>query len=173
VTVHLRDLFPNMYVQLGPKFRQLKVAGQICINPVLYCYENAQIWRPLQVDSTETQATRFEIVAAGQDAYNRALPLKIPSLSIKEEFPVVKAKRRPVIVLRLADSDHDDSGGIGSASRPLPMVMPLYASKMRLEDKSIPVIFLPGFRGWSFPGICSFQRMELPCRKTLYCYFPG
>lgn len=150
--VYLHDLIPNMYEKLGPKFRQQKVVGQICMTPILYCYENAQIWRPLQTDATGTQAGRFEIVAAGQDAYDRALPLKIPSLSIKEEFPVVRAKRRPVIVIRVADSGHGDTtGSAGTASRPLPMVIPLYS----VEDSV-------GMQKYATDFLARVQKLEFP-----------
>ena len=150
--IYLRDLFPNPYEKLGPNFKQLKVAGQICITPILYCYENTQIWRPCQTDATGTQASRFEIVSAGHDAYDRALPLKSPPLSIKEEFSVVRAKRRPVIIIRVAKSGQGQITGIaGSASRPLPMVLPLYSVEDLVGRQKYPSDFLARVQQLEYP----------------------
>src|SRR5882762_6304475 len=92
-----------MYSDLGLGFRSQKVTGQICSCPVLYCYENRKIWRPCETDETGTQAFRFKIVSEGADAYDRSSPLKNPDLSIHEEFPVVKSKKRPVVVVKLPE----------------------------------------------------------------------
>ncbi|MDA2914787.1 hypothetical protein MYX77_12710, partial [Acidobacteriia bacterium AH_259_A11_L15] len=44
-------------------------------------------------------AKNFEIVSAGADAFRRQTPLQSPKLEAYEEFPVVTAKKRPVILI--------------------------------------------------------------------------
>jgi hypothetical protein len=152
VAILLRDLVTSLYEKLGPKFRHAKVVGQLCVTPILYCYENAQIWRPCETDGTRTQASRFEIVAAGGDAYDRPLPLKTPTLSIHEEFPVVRAKRRPVVLIRVAESaDAGTSSGSLSATRPLPMVIPLYSVEDSTGRQKFPADFLARVQRLEFP----------------------
>jgi hypothetical protein len=131
MTVLLRELVSSMYASIGPTHRSQRVVGQICIAPVLYCYENRRIWRPCETDETGTQASRFHIVSEGADAYNRSSPLKNPDLSVREEFTVVKGKRRPVVIVKLPDGPVLGSA-LPSASRPLPVVLPLYS----VEDSS-------------------------------------
>lgn len=151
MTVLLRDIVANVYEKLGPKYRQEKAIGQLCDTPILYCYENSQIWRPCETDVTGTHASRFEIVAAGSDAYDRELPLKAPSLSIKEEFAVVRAKRRPVVVVRLADGTSKADAGLSAATRLLPMVIPLYGVEDDLGRQKCPPVFLERVQQLEFP----------------------
>jgi hypothetical protein len=150
VAIFLRDLVTNSYEKLGPRFRHVKVVGQLCVAPILYCYENTQIWRPCETDSTRTQASRFEIVAAGGDAYDRALPLKIPSLSIHEEFPVVRAKHRPVVLIKVVEGEVAGTGSL-SATRSLPMVIPLYSVEDSMGRQKFPTDFLARVQRLEFP----------------------
>jgi hypothetical protein len=46
--------------------------------------ENLQLWRPAQYDASQTAATDFHIVAAGQDAFARAVPLYSPKFETNE-----------------------------------------------------------------------------------------
>jgi hypothetical protein len=81
------------------------VRGQLCYTFVPYATENLQLWRPTQYDASQTAATDFRIAAASQDAFARAVPLHSPKLETNEEFVVMKAKRRPVIVVSPAPPD--------------------------------------------------------------------
>jgi hypothetical protein len=45
-------------------------------------------------------ATQFRITAAGQDAFRRTLPLQVPRLETNEEFLVLRAKVRPVVLIQ-------------------------------------------------------------------------
>lgn len=147
----LRDLVPSLYDKLGPNFKSQKVVGQLCDTPILYRYENCQIWRPCSTDDTGTQASRFEIVAAGADAYERELPLKIPALSIREEFPVVRAKRRPVILIKLADVAPASETGSLAATKGLPMVIPLYGVVDDMGRQKLSRDFLERVQRLEFP----------------------
>lgn len=76
--------------------------GQVFWTHAYYPHENLELWRPV-MDSTEptkTIASQFRITAAGQDAFKRTLPLQVPRLETNEEFIVVRAKVRPVILIQ-------------------------------------------------------------------------
>jgi hypothetical protein len=150
MTVFLRELVSAMYADIGLTYRSQRVAGQICVTPVLYSYENRRIWRPCETDETGTQASRFRIVSEGADAYNRSSPLKSPDLSVREEFPVIKAKRRPVLIVKMPDVSVSGSSQ-PSASRPLPVVLPLYS----VED-------LSGRAKYEAQFLARAQQLEFP-----------
>ena len=61
-----------------------------------------ELWRPVEdlTERTKTAATQFRITAAGQDAFKRSLPLHSPKLETNEEFVVVRAKIRPVVLIQ-------------------------------------------------------------------------
>lgn len=76
--------------------------GQIFWTHAYYPHENLELWRPA-LDSTEptkTIASQFRITPAGKDAFRRNLPLHVPKLETNEEFIVVRAKRRPVVLVQ-------------------------------------------------------------------------
>lgn len=83
----LRDLVPSLYDKLGPNFKSQKVVGQLCDTPILYRYENCQIWRPCSTDDTGTQASRFEIVAAGKDGAPSEVALRMFSAVLCGPIP--------------------------------------------------------------------------------------
>jgi hypothetical protein len=95
--------------------------GQICWTHAYYSHENLEFWRP-QFDPgepTRTIASKFNIAPKGADAFSRAYPLHAPKLEIDEEFIVLRAKRRPVILLRAAKpwADVDNKGFRGKIQR--------------------------------------------------------
>lgn len=75
--------------------------GHIYRTPAYYPHENLQFWRPVTYlsDVTKSQATTFEICDAGADRFSHTYPLSKPKLDSHEEFIVIKAKIRPVILL--------------------------------------------------------------------------
>jgi hypothetical protein len=76
--------------------------GQVFWTHAYYPHENLELWRPVidPNDPTKTIATNFRIVAAGRDAFKRTIPLHVPKLETNEEFLVVRAKRRPVVLIQ-------------------------------------------------------------------------
>lgn len=145
-----RDVVSAFYTDIGLTYRTQKVVGQICFVPVLYCYENRKLWRPCETDETGTQATRFQIVSEGSDAYRRASPLKNPDLSVLEEFPVVKAKKRPVVLVKLPPPALSGAN-FSSAARPLPVVLPLYSVEDSAGRAKIDAQILARFQQLEFP----------------------
>jgi hypothetical protein len=92
----------GFYQQLPLNYRTELSFGQFCWTHALYTYENLQIWRPHPDynDLTTTIATTFRIESVGEDAFKRGLPLGAPKLQQNEEFIVVRAKKRPVVLIR-------------------------------------------------------------------------
>ncbi len=76
--------------------------GQIFRTHAYYPHENLELWRPVPdpTEPTKTMASQFRITAAGQDAFKRNLPLHAPKLETNEEFLVVRAKVRPVVLIQ-------------------------------------------------------------------------
>jgi hypothetical protein len=97
--VALHEYISPFYVKLANDYASKLVFGQICVTAVLYSYENREIWRPVGLDASGTSATTFKIEAKPGDAYRSGSLLHTPKLEAYEEFPVLRAKRRPVIVL--------------------------------------------------------------------------
>ncbi len=76
-----------------------------------------------------------------------------------EEFPVVRAKRRPVILIRpTSETDHETSVDLPSASRPLPLIAPLYGVADAMGRQKYSTEFLAECNYWSIRVTFSFQR---------------
>lgn len=97
--VFLDDLITPFYERIGGGFRQAYRRGRVFRVPVGYTFEHRELWRPVQYDESRTSASSFRIVASPADAFARDTPLASPQLATNEEFIVVRAKRRPVILL--------------------------------------------------------------------------
>jgi len=80
---------------------QLKF-GRICWTHAYYPHEQLQFFRPVPDpgETTRTMASKFQIEGAGSDAFHRSLPLAVPKLETNEEFLVVRAKIRPVVMIQ-------------------------------------------------------------------------
>jgi hypothetical protein len=76
--------------------------GQIFWTHAYYPHENLELWRPVldPAEPTKTMAAQFRITTAGQDAFKRTLPLHVPRLETNEEFIVLRAKVRPVVLIQ-------------------------------------------------------------------------
>ena len=124
----LQELVSDFYAKLGLDYRAKLVAGQICEAPVLYCYENSEIWRPLDLDNSGTSASLFGQIARPGDAYQSNRLLHSPRLGAHEEFPVTRAKRRPVIVLMPQQDQIElkETRGMMKVNKKLVTVAPCY-----------------------------------------------
>src|SRR5258708_27196534 len=76
--------------------------GQFFKTHAYYPHENLELWRPVPdpAEPTKTIASQFRITAAGTDAFRRVLPLHAPKLETNEEFIVIRAKARPVVLIQ-------------------------------------------------------------------------
>jgi hypothetical protein len=82
--------------------RALFTFGQIFVTHAYYPHENLQLWRPVidPGEPTQSIAEVFRLEAARADAFRRRFPLRVPELQSNEEFIALRAKKRPVILLR-------------------------------------------------------------------------
>ena len=100
--------------------------GQMFWTHAYYPHENLELWRPVPdpAEPTKTIASQFRITAAGKDAFSRSLPLHVPRLETNEEFIVVRAKVRPVILIQteLPLAGVDNKGYRGRIQRHRPLI---------------------------------------------------
>jgi len=93
------EIVDNFFEELGSGYRGAYKRGQLFWTPVFYNKEHLELWRPKNYDNTKTYASEFIQTSSTSDAFNRQIPLYAPKLEINEEFVVVTAKRRPVILI--------------------------------------------------------------------------
>jgi len=91
----------DFYKKLPLGYHRNYSLGQIFKTHAYYPHENLEIWRPIPdpTEPTKTIASNFQITAAGSDAFKRGIPLASPKLETNEEFLVVRAKIRPVVLV--------------------------------------------------------------------------
>jgi hypothetical protein len=100
--MYIDEWFGNdFYKQLPLGFHQHFSFGQFFRTHAYYPHENLELWRPISDpnEPTKTIASQFQIIAAGKDAFRRSIPLASPKLETNEEFLVVRAKVRPVVLV--------------------------------------------------------------------------
>jgi hypothetical protein len=134
--VFLDDLIDEFYEPVGANYRNTYERGQLCWVHINYADEALKIWRPSGLDDSQTTVNTFKQENAPGDAFNRGYPLYIPPLQSHEEFVVVKAKRRPVIILNPAPSDPGIRGlRGGKIYRPICTVGPVFSLTDRTSGK--------------------------------------
>jgi hypothetical protein len=130
--------------------------GQFFWTHSYYPHENLELWRPVPDpdEKTKTTATTFRIEAAGQDAFRRGLPLATPKLETNEEFLVVRAKWRPVILIvpEIPLPDVDNRGFRGKVHRRRCLVAQIFGLA---DSKTRQAQFSPSF-------VDRVRRMEFP-----------
>ena len=154
----------DFYKKLPLGYHQQFSFGQLFRTHAYYPHENLELWRPVPDpnEPTKTIASHFQIVAAGQDAFRRNIPLASPKLETNEEFLVVRAKMRPVVLVmpEAASFGVDNKGYRGRVQRHLCLVGQVFGL---VDSKTNRVEFNPSFidrlRKMEFP-----QLMFLPAR---------
>lgn len=152
--VFLDDLIDPFYQRLGADFRRSVARGQIFRIHVGYTRENLEVWRPTNYDESQTSASQFRQLAAPGDAFARTAPLHTPRLETNEEFLVVRAKRRPVIMLSPTPPAPEvpRMRGGGRIHRPLALVVPIYSLANRhTGEPKYPAVFIERLRTLAYP----------------------
>src|SRR3989442_10011219 len=150
----LEDLVDPFYEPVGQTFRNLYVRGQILYVHFGYTQQNLELWRPTGFDPSATAATSFRIVTAPGDAFNRGAPLHTPRLETNEEFPVIRTKRRPVILMSPSTPVRHAElvRGGGRVHRPLAIVVPVFSLVNRLTNQlKYDPQFIERMRALEFP----------------------
>jgi hypothetical protein len=142
--------------------------GQIFWTHAYYPHENLELWRPVMdpAEPTKTIASQFRIVAAGQDAFKRNLPLASPRLETNEEFIVVRAKVRPVILIQteLPLAGVDNRGFRGRIQRRRTLVAQVYGlADSATKEPQFHQGFVDRVRKMEFP-----QLMFLPEKAGIF-----
>jgi hypothetical protein len=151
--VPLHEYISPFYVKLGNDYATRLVVGQICVTAVLYTYENREIWRPFALDTSGTSATAFKIEAQPGDAYKSNMLLHTPKLKAYEEFPVVRAKQRPVIVLipQQEQIDLKENRGMMKVNKKTVTVAPCYGVVNEQNECKTDKSFLERVSNLEFP----------------------
>ena len=142
--LYFHEFTKPFYKKLGLDYHSKLVHGQLCKAIVHYCYENEEIWRPITLDSSGTFATAFQIEAKPGDAYKSNRLLHTPALRAYEEFPVVRAKQRPVIVISPPREQigTKDVGGPMRINKKLVTVAPCYSLSDEMGNAKLDASFI-------------------------------
>jgi hypothetical protein len=140
--------------------------GQIFWTHAYYPHENLELWRPIfdPTEPTKTLASQFRITPAGQDAFKRGLPLHAPKLETNEEFIVIRAKVRPVVLIQaeLPLAGVDNRGFRGRIQRRRTLVAQVFGlADARTGAPEFNPSFVDRVRKMEFP-----QLMFLPSRQA-------
>lgn len=154
----------DFYKKLPLGFHAQFSFGQLFRTHAYYPHENLELWRPIfdPSEPTKTMASQFHIEAAGKDAFRRGVPLASPKLETNEEFLVVRAKMRPIVLVMPEPSPLgvDNKGYRGKVQRHLCLVGQVFGL---VDAKTNRAEFNPSFvervRKMEFP-----QLMFLPAR---------
>lgn len=126
------EIVISFFEEVGSGYKGSFVRGQLFWTHICYHKEDLKYWRPKNYDETKTHASEFIITSSTKDAFNRRSPLYAPKLQINEEFPVMIAKRRPVILVSPVPEriEISEVRGGGKINLNLCLAVPLY----RVED---------------------------------------
>ena len=152
-TLGLDDLVPQFYGEVGPKHHTYE-RGQICWTHINYAEEQLLLWRSTGTDESKTTVHTFRIENSPKDAFSRSFPLYIPPLETHEEFVVVKAKRRPVIILSPCPPDPGVRGlrQGGKIHRHICLVAPIFTVIERTTNQpKYPAEFIERMRTLAYP----------------------
>jgi hypothetical protein len=157
----------DFFKQLPLGFHQHFSFGQFFITHAYYPHENLEFWRPVPdpTEPTRTIASQFQILPAGKDAFRRGIPLASPKLETNEEFLVVRAKRRPVVLVMPETPPFgvDNRGYRGKVQRHLCLVGQVFGVvDPRTGREEFSPSFIERVRKMEFP-----QLMFLPARPGL------
>jgi hypothetical protein len=166
--MYIDEWFGNdFFKQLPLGYHQHLSFGQFFRTHAYYPHENLELWRPVPDpnEPTKTTASQFQIVAAGKDAFRRNIPLASPKLETNEEFLVVRAKVRPVVLVmpEIPPMGVDNRGYRGRVQRRLCLVGQVFGladSKTGREEFNR--TFVERVRRMEFP-----QLLFLPARPGL------
>jgi hypothetical protein len=161
------EWFHDFYQKLPLGHHNKQTFGQLFWTQTYYPHENLQLWRPVPdaTELTKTFASHFRIEAAGQDAFQRNLPLHDPKLETNEEFIVVRAKRRPIVLVRPETPSWgiDPQGYRGKIQRRRCLVAQIYGlADTQTGQSQFPQTLIDKVRKMEYPEL-----MFLPQRAGL------
>jgi hypothetical protein len=147
------------YKTLPLGYRSNLTFGQICWTHAYYPHENLQFWRPVirPGEPAKSIAREFQLVGATADAFCKSYPLEAPKLATNEEFLVVRAKRRPAVLLYSPSTELSEiasTGFPGKVSRRLALVAQVFGlSDPKTAKPVFPQSFIDRVRKMEFPEL--------------------
>jgi hypothetical protein len=143
---------------LPPGYRNKHRFGQLFWTHAYYPHEHLELWRPVPNpdEPTKTIAKVFQLQAAGEDAFNRPIPLHVPKLETNEEFLVIRAKRRPVVLLQPESSlsNQTNPSYRGRVNRKLCLVAQVFGlSDVKTGREEFDPKFVDRVRKMEFPEL--------------------
>jgi hypothetical protein len=172
-TVYIDDVFDEYFAEIPSTERSNIKIGQIVWTHFSYSNENLEVWRPNSLDESKTYAKLFEISTGARDLFNRNAPLSNPPLKTYEEFLVVRAKKRPAIVIstipalpKLPQVRHAEK-----MMQPVYLLAPLYS--LYNDDKKAKVHqdLVNRIRRLDYPHIFFIPKEEGSGIKDSFCRF--
>ncbi|MGH9841076.1 MAG: hypothetical protein ACREEM_20155 [Blastocatellia bacterium] len=152
----------DFYQKLGLNYASTFNFGQFFLTHAYYPHENLELWRPIPDASepTKTIATKFHIVSSAPDKFKKSLPLGAPPLETNEEFLVIRAKIRPVVLIRpeIPLPPEINKGFRGKLARKRCLIAQVYSLK---DTKTGVAKFSPDF-------VARMRKLEFP----QFLFFP-
>lgn len=158
----------GFYKDLPLGYHNTFAFGQFFWTHAYYPHENLQLWRPVPDpnEPTKTLASKFQIEPAGKDAFKRSIPLQAPKLETNEEFLVIRAKYRPVLLVRpeMPIPSAQNQGYRGKVHRPRCTVAQVFGlADARTGEAEFGQAFVERVRKMEYP-----QLMFLPKKAGLF-----
>lgn len=168
---YLDENLTSFYRQVGDNYRTAFIRGQFFWTHVLYLQENLEFWRPINYDETQTSASNFSITSSTHDAFNRRAPLYEPPLEINEEFLVVKAKRRPIVLLSPIAEEIKVPliRGRGKVHKNTCIVAPLFSVEDKYGNAKYHPEFVNRIRQLEFPHLFFIPAYPLQSIRNSIC----
>jgi hypothetical protein len=156
------EILADFYEKCAPEPFEF---GHIYYAATQYPPEELKLWRPVghKNDVAKSYAVEFEVTAPKGDAFNRKYPLSKPlPLDIREEFIVVKAKPRPVVLLIPPQPINEpQQKGKGAVWRPHCLVAPVFSlSFPHTEEEKFSPEFRDRLRKLEFPQLLFMPKHE-------------
>jgi hypothetical protein len=127
--------------------------GQIFRVPAYYPHSRLQVWRPKVFDPKLNIAGDFNLEVP-KDAFARRLPNTAPPLATNEEFLGIKAKKRPVILIRPPDPKLSTVPPIRGGAKLVRNIAPvglLYSAVDAAQSSKFDTAFLDRVRVLEYP----------------------
>lgn len=165
------EIVDSFFEKVGEGFGGAFERGQLFWTHIFYHQEDLRFWRPKDYDETRTYASEFILTTATKDAFNRQTPLYAPKLQINEEFPVVIAKRRPVILILPVPERIEifEVRGGGKVNLNLCLVVPLYGVEDVDGKAKYRTEFIDRIRKLEFPHLSFVPERRLKGLKNSIC----
>lgn len=170
----ITQIIDPFYVNIpATEFRKSPRLGQFCWVPIVHLDGIPRLLDVERANPTEHYATKFQIRNMGENDFKKKtrLPIKMLSLRETEELVIHKAKKRPAIILSLANTCFDDVGrvllSLGRShlqeSNCL-FLLPLYGIETEDHEGGFPSVMVSRIKALLYQQFFYFPREKSPLR---------